>query len=174
MIRRSQDEIVARITATEGNDFLGVIRSDLLDGLDFDHAKKYLKPEVTAAEWEAARAQAKPPLDQASDYMEFAWDKANNCRGISAGRSIQHFESWLWMAGADGFDAVSEGEYRCYGKPLLVIAATALGLDWRALDDGLWVDFEGGANKKPGDAEIQRLESIGTALREELEGATVQ
>ena len=34
--------------------------------------------------------------------MTFAWDKANNERNLSAGRSINHFEVWLWLLGDEG------------------------------------------------------------------------
>jgi hypothetical protein len=169
MIRRTQEDILARIASTERADFLGVIRSDLLEGLSFDNAKQFLKDGVTAEQWTEAAAEFKPPLDAARSYMEFAWDKANNCRGISASRSVQHFESWLWLAGADGFDAVSDAEYQFYGKPCLVIAATALGVDWRALDDGIWDNDEGGDRPRPGEEEIARLEAIGAAIREEMQ-----
>lgn len=168
MSRRSEAAILARIAATEGADFLGVIRGDLIEGLSFASAKPYLQDSVTEDQWNMAAAEFKPPLDQAREYLAFAWEKANNCRGISAGRSVQHFESWLWLAGADGFDAVSVTEYRFYGKPNLVIASTALDVDWRAMDDGRWDNFEGSDGSRPGDDEIARLEAIGAAIREEL------
>lgn len=166
-MRRSQEEIVARIEAKAPQDWIGVISADLVHYLDFEQARPFLKDEVTPEQW-SAREQLGPTVE-AVNYMAFAWDKANNCRGISACRSVQHFESWLWLAGADGFDAVSESEYQFYGKPCLVIAASALGVDWRALDDGIWDNNEGGDRPRPGDQEIARLEAIGTAIREELQ-----
>lgn len=173
MIRRSQEAILARIAEKEPRDWIGVIRGDLLEALSFENAKQFLKDDVTKEQWEEAAREFKPPLEAACDYMDFAWNKANNCRGISASRSVQHFESWLWLAGADGFDAVSDSEYQFYGKPCLVIAAAALGIDWRALDDGIWDNSEGGDRPRPGEEEVSRLEAIGAAIREEFEQETV-
>jgi len=79
-------------------------------------------------------------------YMEFAWDKANNRRGISAMRSLAHMSAWLWIDGKDEL-ALSINEYNYYGKPQLVEICEVYGIDWKALDDGEWVTDEGAEPK---------------------------
>ena len=96
---RTQSEIVAEIEKLKNNDFLGFKREDLIDFLDFEHAKPHLKPEVTNEEWHPAQNSRENILKQMEDYMAFAWDKANNYRGLSAGRSMAHYTAWIWLLG---------------------------------------------------------------------------
>lgn len=139
---RTQDEIVARIRTRKERDFFGFETSEYLDYLDFAHAKEFLKPEATKEKWEKdIHSKAKPPADMIKGYMPFAWDKANNCRGISASRSISHMIAWLWI---DGKDWPEIENYEYYGKPQLVRICKEYGIDWRALDDDRWANNEGG------------------------------
>lgn len=43
--------IIAKIESLKDTDFLGFKISDLIGYLDYEHAKPYLKPEVTADQW---------------------------------------------------------------------------------------------------------------------------
>ncbi len=166
-MKRSQQEIVNRMKELEREDFFGVIRGDLLYYLDFTHAKPFLKDGVTEADWNDSR-DTKPPLEVAKNYLPFAWDKANNCRGLSANRSVNHFEAWLWLAGIDGFHKVSDSEYEYYGKPVLVIVSIILDFPWRDHDRDGWVNDEGGPFYEPSDGEIQRLTEIANELKKEI------
>ena len=68
--------------------------------------------------------------------MEFAWDKANNCRGISASRSIDHYSVWIWLLGDE--DKLSDiRDYEYYGKPQLVEICELYGWDHSKWDDGV-------------------------------------
>jgi len=129
---RTQDEIVARIKQQQSGDFLGFEVGELIPYLDFKHAKEFLKPEATEKEWPKID---KTPKEQMIEYMDFAWGKANDMRGISAGRSIDHYSAWLWL---DGNEALSEEiqDYQYYGKPQLVIICEYLGIDHLKWDDG--------------------------------------
>jgi len=139
---KTQDEIVIRIRDRKEHDFFGFETSEYLDYLDFDHAKEFLKPEATKEKWEKdIHGKARPPADMIKDYMPFAWDKANNCRGISAARSICHMIAWLWL---DGKDWSELEDYEYYGKPQLVRICKEYGIDWRALDDNRWRNDENG------------------------------
>ena len=147
---RTPAEILARIEAVSGNDWMGTIRSDLLAFLPFDVAKVHLGPAADPAEWAAYVAEQKPPLVQAEEYMAFAWDKANNCRGLSAARSLDHMAAWLWLAREDDFlAALRLDAYSHYGKPQLRAICERFGWDWRALDDGRWVNQEHGPSSDP-------------------------
>ncbi len=137
---KTQDEIVTRIRDRKGQDPLGFETSEYLDYLDFAHAKEFLKPEVTPEQWEEVYSKAKTPEDAIKDYMPFAWDKANNCRGISASRSISHMIAWLWL---DKKDWSEIDDYEYYGKPQLLRICEEYGIDWRALDDNHWTNDEG-------------------------------
>ncbi len=138
---RTQDEIVARIRDRKEHDFLGFEVSEYIDYLDYAHAKEFLKDDTTEERWEKVRKGTKTPAEAIKGYMPFAWDKANNCRGISAGRSIQHMVAWLWL---DGKDWPEIEDYEYYGKPQLVRICKEYDIDWRALDDDRWANDEEG------------------------------
>jgi len=131
---RTQDEIVARIKWLEPNDFLGFKTGDLIDALHYEHAKPYLKPEVTADQWKPSPIDRESVVARMLDYMPFAWEKAHNCRGISASRSIAHFESWIWLAGDDLGDL---SDYQFYGKDELRRICAHYGWDADQWDDGI-------------------------------------
>lgn len=139
---RTDDEILARIEAIKEQDFFGFKTGDLVCRLPFEKAKPFLKDDATPEQWGDQR-----PLDPESikaemlDYMAFAWDKANNCRGISAGRSIDHMSVWLWLMDRD---AAAEQilDYDQYGKPQLRAICEEFGWDWRQWDDGSWKNDE--------------------------------
>src|SRR5258706_374110 len=96
---RTQDEIVPRIAAIADDDWAGFGREVLIPALDFTHAKPYLVPEATAAEWD---------IDEAGDteaaawsYLDFAIGKIQDHRGISAGRSVDKLTEYAWLLGRD-------------------------------------------------------------------------
>jgi hypothetical protein len=131
---RTEREILDRIEARKEEDMFGFEWPYYLSGLSFDAAKKYLKPEAVAEGWEIKDADAL--RQEAIDYMPFAWDKANNCRGISVNRSVMHYQAWLWLLGEDWGDQLMD-DYEYYGKPQLVRVCEYLGLDPKQWDDGI-------------------------------------
>lgn len=136
---RSQDEIVAEIERIKEGDFFGFKTSDLIGYLDYEHAKEYLKPEVTAEEWARSPSDRESILKEMEEYMEFAWDKANKERGISAGRSLAHFTVWVWMIGdQDRFGDLERYQY--YGKDHLRKLCDAYGWDADKWDDGIRIN----------------------------------
>lgn len=139
-MKRTQEEIVRRIE-NSGMDFFGVIAHDLLAYLEFDFAKPYLNEDTTVEQWGEANANVPAPLEQVKEYLPFAWRKANDCRGLSASRSIDHIKTWLWLAGFDIPDAVMDN-YEFYGKPQLVMASVICGFDWPQHDNQEWKNAE--------------------------------
>lgn len=137
---RTQEQIVERVRTNRERDFLGMAVGDLVEWLDSEHAKEFLKPEATEESW-ASSDKPKPVREQMADYMPFAWEKANNCRGISAGRSMNHYNNWLWLIGEDKF-ADSLLDYEYYGKDNLVRICEFLGLDAKQWDDGRRVNTD--------------------------------
>lgn len=135
---RSDQEIVNRINdpAVAGRDFFGFERNDLIVGIQsFEYAKAFLKEGTTEEEWEKIRQpnDRETLLKTMLDYMPFAWEKANNCRGISASRSISHFQAWTWLAGEELEDMSG---YQYYGKDELSKICEIYGWDPAQWDDG--------------------------------------
>lgn len=127
-VTRSQDEIIARMSAT-GDDYF-VFRSEVLVGaLDYEHAKPYLKPEVTAEEW--APSEAEDALASAASYLAFAIGKIDGHRGISASRSVDKLTEYAWLLGRDDVvEAMGVADYENYGAPKVKAFAVGLGLPW--------------------------------------------
>lgn len=151
-IPRTQDEIAAQYRASRDRDFFGTEGSHLCEAMTFETAKALDIPrdDVTPEQWEAVRVlrTVEDVTKAIVDYLPFAWGKANDCRGLSANRSLEHMRGWLWLLGAAG-QAVMEhpdfgDNYMMYGKPALVRTSEFVGFDWRAVDNDRWTNEEGG------------------------------
>lgn len=138
---RTDEQIVARIKEIEaaGLDWLGTERTDLLIRLPFSAAKPFLNDEAKEDEWTQQPRDRDSVLEEAFDYMPFAWDKARNCRGISAGRSLNHFSAWMWLIGEDFGDL---NTYQHYGKDHLKAICDRFGWDSSQWDDGVRINSE--------------------------------
>jgi len=125
---RTPQEILARIAVVKDRDFFGTETDDLLFYLDFEHAKSFLQPEATDEDW--GKPSRVDPLEAATEYLEFAFEKCLGHRGLSAARSISHFKAWFWLAGDDDTLAFLEDEshYPNYGAPMLLKIANVLGV----------------------------------------------
>lgn len=130
---RTDEEILERIKAVESRDWMGVQRGDLVGVLPFATAKPFLKDGVTEGEWKPGGRERDDVLARMLYYMPFAWDKANNERGLSAGRSMDHYASWVWLLGDDLGDLT---DYNFYGKDNLVRICEMYGWDHKQWDDG--------------------------------------
>lgn len=132
---RTQEEIVKRINERKGNDILGFETDIYITYLDYKHAKPFLKKDVEGGNWKPKKTN---PTEELKSYMPFAWEKANNCRGISAGRSIMHMVAWLWLDGQDEFLLNNDiKNYEYYGKPQLIAICELYGINWKQYDDGV-------------------------------------
>ncbi|MFX3575436.1 hypothetical protein [Ralstonia mannitolilytica] len=137
-MKRTVEEILAEIQRIGADDIFGFSTGDLVQALPFEAAKPFLKEGVTADQW----TQSTDPEKEIRDYMSFAWGKANNCRGLSAGRSVEHMQAWLWLDGKEELSKRLDDVYEFYGKPCLVLVCKEYGINWRALDDGNWTNSE--------------------------------
>ena len=142
---RTEQEIIDRIRFLDKEDyrdFLGTQQTDLINYLSFDAAMDagFLKESATGDDWYQLPQDCESVREQISGYMDFAWDKANNCRGISAGRSLDHMKAWVWML---GHDTTPLEDYTHYGKPQLRAICEHFNMDWRQWDDGEWCNYEG-------------------------------
>jgi len=138
MTKRTQQQIVDRIKEVEKDDFFGFQSGDLIRFLDFEHAKEFLKDDVKSHQWKPQT----DPIEHIKDYMPFAWDKANGCRGLSAGRSIEHMKAWLWLDGKEALADKLDSMYQYYGKPCLHAVCLEYGIDWKSLDNNEWLNDE--------------------------------
>lgn len=127
---RTIEEVAARIASIQESDMLGFATGVLVKYLPFDAAKPFLKPEAKAEDWITPLSRNRDSvLAEMRDYMPFAWDKAENHRGISASRSVDKMTEWLWMLGEDDLKAFAESSlnYSQYGAPILFRISEALG-----------------------------------------------
>jgi hypothetical protein len=131
---RTQEEIIERIKEVEEGDFFGFEVDGLIEFITFENAQEVCRPEITEEEWNLTlKASGASAI---LDYLLFAWDKANSCRGLSAARSLSYMKAWLWIEGDD--DVSWLGDYEYYGKPHLVKISERFGFDWKERDNGPW------------------------------------
>ena len=145
-MERTTDEIIARIKEIDANPNISLSRMELLWYLPHDLAKQFLLTEFS--KWEVQPKNRDAIISQVHDYMPFAWDKANECKGLSAWRSMEHMSAWLWMLGED-LAAEDIEEYDFYGKPQLAAICEHFGWDWKQWDWGGWVNSEEGPVEQP-------------------------
>lgn len=125
---RTDDEIVDRIHERETEDHFGFETLDLMSVLPFSSAREFLKPEATVETFGTPNDRTREVvLKTMSDYMAFAWDKALDHRGVSAGRSVAHFRSWVWLLGDEDFAAINRENYPQYGAPVLKAVCERFG-----------------------------------------------
>lgn len=94
-------------------------QSDLLEFIPYEHVKDLVNDDVTEEAWNKDITQ---PTEEnirkkIISYMDFAIGKAEDHRGLSAGRSINHFQTWTWILG--DYDKIDWKNYANYGAPIL-------------------------------------------------------
>lgn len=130
---KTQDQIVARIKEKEHakSSFLGFDLEVLIFALDFERAKPWLQPAAKETEWEPATERTDEAIKRkALDYLDFAWGKVEDHRGISAGRSVVKMTEFCWLLGLDELVGRIDREeigYPQYGAPILKAISEALG-----------------------------------------------
>ena len=76
----------------------------------------------------AAAHQRDAVLANMREYMDFAWGKVEDHRGISASRSVEKFGAWIWALGDEEtlrkFEATN---YAPYGAPQLAFVCATYG-----------------------------------------------
>ena len=118
---RTRDEIVARIKHVEKSDWLGTQFGDLANYLDAATLKPLVKPDADLSNWQPEELTRENVIKKMLEYLDFAFEKASSHRGISASRSVEHMQSYLWLLGDDELlaFATSGGNYANYGVPIL-------------------------------------------------------
>lgn len=121
LCQRTPEEVLKRYEERRQADHFGFETSEYIDYLGYEFAKPHLKDGTTEEEFN--QWANKNPLDRMRDYMDFAFGKAFDNRGLSANRSIQHYIAWIWLNGDDEFaneiEAMYENDYHAYGVYIL-------------------------------------------------------
>jgi hypothetical protein len=128
---RTQEEIVTRIRQEldSPSDMFGTALGDLVTTLDYGNAKEFIKPDITEEDWKEHQEEDADIIDSVNKYIPFALEKADNHRGLSAARSVTHFDAWIWLLKTDEELAAYRGTpYTNYGVPQVVKAAEIFGV----------------------------------------------
>lgn len=130
--QRHQREVVARVRSFyDGHgDLLGFQRQVLCEHLDAEHLPEFvdLTPEELER-WEPRPLHVEAVMAELAAYMDFAWGKVIDHRGLSANRSIDKIGTYVWLLGLDDLlAAFEETDYPQYGAPKLALVCAALGL----------------------------------------------
>ena len=120
-MNRTQEEIKQRFK--DADDTFGTQAGDLVCYMSFETAKEFLTEDYVK-EVEAGKEEWNQKTDAKAeiiDYLEFAYGKAENERGLSSGRSMLHFRSWVWLDDKDFYEEIEHyiDHYTNYGIPTL-------------------------------------------------------
>lgn len=128
---RSQEEIVQRIRERMESDLLDFEWPEYLGALSADSAEALrgvaIKDDADLSGWAHDWRTDQDVIDVMIEYMPFAFEKATNQRGISAGRSISHYVAWLWLVGVEWCEEIED--YDNYGLPQLRRICQFLDID---------------------------------------------
>lgn len=116
---RTQKEISEKIK--NDDDRFGFLSDVLLPYLEVENVKDFLKPDADLSDWKVQPQDLDAIKTKMRDYMEFAWEKAIDCRGLSAMRSINKFRAYLWLLENEKLTKFcnQQENYSAYGKPML-------------------------------------------------------
>jgi hypothetical protein len=115
------EEIAQYYNKHKAEDLLGFTGEVLLAYLPFEHAQPFLIDGAKSEDWPTLPYTSADVIKDMKEYMAFAWDKAQNHRGISAGRSIEKMCAYLWLLDDERtlIFARSDSNYAQYGVPVL-------------------------------------------------------
>lgn len=135
---RTQDEILKRFTAHRNTveDLFGFRQEALLEAMTLETAERtgVLKEDFDRSKWTEPNVES-----TAREYLLFAIGKAVNHRGLSAGRSIEKLEEWLWVLGDEAtLNAFVDAAYPQYGAPKLEVLVQAWSVEHEYAHDSHW------------------------------------
>jgi len=115
---RTQEEIKRRFE--EVDDLFGTQKIDLIGFMDFENAKPFLSKEYVE-KGEEKWIKKDNPKKEILGYLNFAYEKAKNKRGLSAMRSLLHFKTWIWLDDDEFYNEIIDSieNYTNYGIPVL-------------------------------------------------------
>lgn len=121
---RTIEEIKTKLEEVldDPHDFFGARSERLITALPYADAVPFgLNPNITEEGWAERSTLTDEKVTAAFlDYLPFAMEKADNHRGLSAARSIQHMEAFVFLLGDDSdVNDFSNLDYTPYGVPML-------------------------------------------------------
>lgn len=116
------EEIVAYYERERQEDIFGFLSEVLLRYLPTEAVKPFLKEGTDLSAWQPTPLTEEAVIADMGQYMAFAWGKVSDHRGISAYRSIEKMQGWLWLLGDEETLAYAKDEehYPQYGAPILL------------------------------------------------------
>jgi len=116
---RTHDQIVKQ--CQQEDDMLGFTAEALLPFLPVEKVKPFLKEDADLSDWKEQPLTAEAVIAEMREYMEFAWGKVQDHRGISASRSVTKMQAWLWLLEDNETLAFAQKDsnYAQYGAPVL-------------------------------------------------------
>src|SRR5690348_11230377 len=96
---RTIEDIITHYRNKQESDFFGFAGEVLLPYLSAEQVKPFLKPDADLSDWKQEPLKFEAVVTAMREYMEFAWDKVQDHRGISASRSVEKMQAWLWLLG---------------------------------------------------------------------------
>lgn len=96
---KTQKEIIDKIKKEKNNDLFGTIKNDLMIFLDLENIKPFLDDENKLKIYKKCKMENTVIniIKKMKDYLDFAFDKAETQRGLSANRSMDHYHTWIWL-----------------------------------------------------------------------------
>ena len=115
---KTEQEILDAMADMKWKDLFGTRMGDIMEGLSFEKAKPWLKETAKPEDWTKIQLTSdKQIYDQAVKYLDFAQEKIDNQRGLSANRSMYHYQAWLWLMNApQEIQDVAWRDYDDYGQ----------------------------------------------------------
>ena len=133
---RSSIQIVKKIKELRhsNDDIFGFRFEALIPFLPFKYAREFLKEDIDEEKWKPTHIEPTRLniLKEIEEYIEFAWDKVENHRGLSADRSVTKIATWLWLLGESEDDFLRKYEitgYAQYGAPKLALVCNTFGFN---------------------------------------------
>lgn len=135
---KSQEEIIQKLhQIQETQSFMDFRPEVLIDFLSMENAKPFLNQDYVKKleSGEEQYGDVVTTIEECAqdflDYMNFAWGKAEDERGISASRSIQKLGIWLWLMNRDDLRIIIEDDalYNPYGAPALIEVCSQMGIE---------------------------------------------
>lgn len=132
-LQRSPEDIKKRMSS--GDHVFAFDKEVYLDYLSLDDALEFLTPEAVTKYKGGEPWPQITTVEEAAqdfmDYMNFAWGKAEDQRGISASRSIMKLGAWLWLLGREDLEEIinDDDRYNPYGAPALIAVCDAMSIE---------------------------------------------
>jgi hypothetical protein len=118
---RTTEDIITYYRNKQESDMFGFTGEVLLPYLSAEQVKPFLIPDADLSDWKQIPLKFESIVAAMREYMEFAWGKMQDHRGISASRSVEKMQAWLWLLGDEETltFAQSSHNYAQYGAPVL-------------------------------------------------------